>query len=459
MKRTINTSCNMKKIIMAMVLMTATMAVAQTPLVPRDTIVGREVTYFYIPQWADEGSSCNAAYPDANTCPLLAAESYCEYAGEYAELLVMDTPMTIIGIAACPTVLKPGAEVTYILNHPFPVNDTDIFHSSEYLRLYLHEHDSMIMVREEVCNLIDTSRWMKYCNLIDHVNFEYPTVVGPHIFPVVERYFDTPVKVEDSCYVAITHYTGYLYVNQDNTLDVYPMTLRAASTYGDCERRPIAWRGPYFNWVFRSLRLPQYFLFAIIDTTGMNLGPHLPPCGPVENLRVGMGLDGGAVLQWDRSAEHTSWQLAVGNAESDPETYRTYTLSGCNKVLTDLDSGIVYAARVRGMCEGNGNYNYSEWSDTVQFALSRNGQPETIDGVAGKYIYLVPNPTGERVVVASSFELRHVDVYDLSGRKVADMECTGLATTLDVSDWPEGTYIVVVLNLQGTATKKLTVSR
>jgi hypothetical protein len=38
-------------------------------------------------------------------------------------------------------------------------------------------------------------------------------------------------------------------------------------------------------------------------------------------------------------------------------------------------------------------------------------------------------------------------------------ECTGLSVTVDVSDWAEGTYIVIVRNLHGTATKKLVVER
>ena len=94
----------------------------------------------------------------------------------------------------------------------------------------------------------------------------------------------------------------------------------------------------------------------------------------------------------------------------------------------------------------------------MQFILAGD-QPEVIGSVADRYTYLMPNPSGESVTVASSFKLQHVEVYDLSGRKVVDKDCTGLAVTLDVSGWPEGTYIVNIRNLQGTATKKLTVQR
>ena len=79
--------------------------------------------------------------------------------------------------------------------------------------------------------------------------------------------------------------------------------------------------------------------------------------------------------------------------------------------------------------------------------------------MADRYTYLVPNPAGERVTVASSFELRYVSVYDMSGQQVFDKECMGHAVTLNVSDWPDGIYIVVIRNQQGTSAKKLVVSR
>lgn len=74
-------------------------------------------------------------------------------------------------------------------------NDTDWTHTYEYLRLYMHVHDSMIMVREEIFNLADTSRWMKFCDSSQRLGSNYN---APHICPVVERYFEKPVTVYDS---------------------------------------------------------------------------------------------------------------------------------------------------------------------------------------------------------------------------------------------------------------------
>lgn len=75
-------------------------AMAQTPPAPRDTIYGREVTYYYNPHWIDEYGE-NDYYP-ASICSFLQFISMPELSPEYAERIEVDTPLTIIGIAACP---------------------------------------------------------------------------------------------------------------------------------------------------------------------------------------------------------------------------------------------------------------------------------------------------------------------------------------------------------------------
>jgi hypothetical protein len=220
--------------------------------------------------------------------------------------------------------------------------------------------------------------------------------------------------------------------------------------------REIAWRLWNEPWTFGRLGLHQVFLFAIFDTTGMGLSPQLPPCSAVDNLAVAAVWDNNVMLTWDGAADHRMYEIGYGFADNNPDSYSSVTSTTTSVSLRNLHGGVKYAARVRARCEDG--ENYSEWSDTVQFMLTGE-QPEVIAGVADKYTYVVPNPAGESVTVASSFELRSVEVYDMNGRQVWGKECTGLAVTVDVSDWAEGTYIVVIHNLQGTATKKLVVER
>lgn len=76
-----------------------------------------------------------------------------------------------------------------------------------------------------------------------------------------------------------------------------------------------------------------------------------------------------------------------------------------------------------------------------------------------RYVNLLPNPAAERVTVTSSFGLRSVELYNAAGTKVRELSARGYTTTLDVSDLPEGAYLVRVATLSGPVTKKLIVQR
>ena len=428
-----------KRVLYSMALLMSVTALAQTPPAQRDTIYGREVTYHYIPQWHDED------FP--GICPLINVPLTTTSFDEYAQLIVVDTPMTIIGIAACPMLMNyENGDYSF---RQIVFNDTDWTHSYDYLRLYEHKHDSMIMMREEIFNLADTSRWMKFC---DSANAPH----NPHIFPVVERYFADPIRIEDSCYVACTEYNSLRHPNQDNSCDHFPISYQNTWGTPSWGQRPIAVRMLGGRWYFREY-CNQVFLFAIIDTTGMGLGPHVEPCGPVENLRVASVWDNNALVMWDGAPEHLEWEVAVGKVGPENLTSNVITVRSPSKVMSFSETNFDYFVRVRGRCVGS--ENFGEWSDTVHITFTHGGQPEEVREVADRYTYLVPNPAGETVTVASSFELRYVSVYDMSGQQVFDKECTGHAVTLNVSDWPDGIYIVVIRNQQGTSAKKLVVSR
>ena len=433
----------LKALIAVVAVLACHTATAQTPAPARDTIVGREVTYHYIPEWIDPGDS---VVPDGFIChidenPISILGTYYT---EYAELHVVDTPLTIIGLAVCPKVCLPtNSSIPYwSIIH---VNDTDWRHTTEYLRLYIHGNRRMTMVREELFNLEDTTRWMRYC---DSVTPPY----NPHIFPVIEKYFEKPYVVHDTFYVAVTHFKQLTFQNEDLSVNYYPMSYQVLDAGSWSPYREIAWRLWNEPWTFGRLGLHQVFLFAIFDTTGMGLSPQLPPCSAVDNLAVAAVWDNNVMLTWDGAADHRMYEIGYGFADNNPDSYPSVTSTTTSVSLRNLYSGVKYAARVRARCEDG--ENYSEWSDTVQFMLT-GGQPEVIAGVADKYTYMVPNPAGESVTVASSFELRSVEVYDMNGRQVWGKKCTGLAVTVDVSDWPEDTYIVVIHNLQGTAVKRL----
>ena len=460
---------DMKRMLLVLLLTVGGMAMAQVPTPPRDTMYGRNPTYLYPVGWSDyyDTDFCKndivIVYPLAqqglNTLsPLHVIES------EYAYCYEIDTPLTIIGMATAGLILLRD-------RMGLRVNDSNLAHWQEYMRVYQHVGDSMVLLAEKPYNILDTTRWMRppdgRWGWIWDQFLPYHELDTHYInIPVYEVYFDNPVTVTDSFYAAITRENP---CPEENGISrSYGFTF-LYEDYPNCEWEEDRWpllklagRSCIYNdsdyeWTFAQYKYNQLLaLFPIIDTTGMGLNPNGVPCGTVGGLHVGAMWGNNAMMEWDEGANHIDWQIAFGHADADLEGYTVYTVSSTSQTLRNLDRGVMYAARVRARCHGNGNY--SEWSDTVQFILA-GGSPEVIGSVADKYTYLVPNPAGESVTVASSFELQHVEVYDMNGRKVVDKDCTGLSVTLDVSGWPEGTYIVNIRNLQGTATKKLTVQR
>lgn len=436
----------------ALTLLWGGVMMAQSPTPQRDTIVGREVTYHYIPQWVDFHDT---VFPDYINPAASFIVSY-NYPGafaaderyEYAELHVTDTPLNIIGLAVCAGFYPYEWQFN-------PVSDTDWTHARDFLGLYEHVGDSMRLLACEEFNLVDTARWME-CG--------YDGIVPGRIatLPVYERYFEKPVTVRDSFYVSCTIRTIGL-VNQTGLRDNY--TIYYANYVWDgtyeygCGIR-VAERGAedsqYPDWLFYKLMQDGYsgsplFLFAIFDTTGMGLTPH---CDSVQGLHQASAWDNNTLLLWDSVPGQVSWQLAVGLANEDPEGYRTHTVFTPSKALYNLEYNTTYAVRVRGKCEGR--ENFSAWSDTIQFTLSdRQGIGSAVD----RYTYLYPNPASDRVAVFSSFGLSRVELYDLNGRMMYGQDCKGHSAMIDVSGWPDGTYIAIVRTQAGATSQKVTIRK
>ena len=460
----------MKKILLTLLLIASGAELAaqtgRNPNPLRDTIIGRDPTYHYCPFWYDmhDDSVAPGAYdafsmPWDNCYPGKGLASYWSILPkmEYAELHITDTPLSIIGLAACPYI-----QIYNYSTWPGAFWDTVWQHATNELRLYNHIGDSMYILASETIDLVDTDRWMEYgWEYFYDDNNRRHTALGYH--PVVERYFEKPITVQDSFYVGVLFHTA-ADVNQLGLINHYPITyLAGANPYNvlhaegrTYEGMHVAYRG-FENtilpdWVFeRAWILGPAAIFAIFDTTGMGLTPQ---CDTVTNLHQGSVWDYNTILLWDSTDGQVGWQLAVGRADQDTDSYRIYNLTSPSKALYNLNLNTVYAARIRAKCKGS--RNYSQWSDTIHFSIS---EPQRIATLADRHTHLLPNPAADKVTVVSSFSLQHVEVYDLSGRKMLNRDCQGISTVLDIADWPVGNYIVLVRTPAGATTQKLTVSR
>ncbi len=204
---------------------------------------------------------------------------------------------------------------------------------------------------------------------------------------------------------------------------------------------------------------------SVCDTLHINTSPwsaafsfHIPdyivePCEVPEGLRVQpMITAGSAVVRWDYS-DAGEWELAVwGDGASDTVLLRSQVEY---VELDGLDTARWYSARVRALCDST---NVSEWSDTVRFFVPNpnpGGGTEGIEDAIGQYTYLMPNPTSEKVTVLSSYQLRRIDLFGSDGKRIASYAAKGLSTTLDLTEYPSGTYILRITTTAGTTTKRL----
>jgi len=115
---------------------------------------------------------------------------------------------------------------------------------------------------------------------------------------------------------------------------------------------------------------------------------------------------------------------------------------------------------VRGYCGLTDAYG--EWSSPLEVEVYQDhnpGEPEGIGHVAVEdgLSYVVPNPTRGVTNVMSSCRMQRIELYDIKGMKVHELEVDGIFAVVDASTWPKGVYIVAMYLDHGVKTRRLVV--
>ena len=429
----------MKKRLLILVLIACCNAlVAQTPHT-MDTIIGREPTYFY-QRWFDS-ADFQTSKPECHKSLAWGHPT------EVAKYNYTDSTLKVVGIAAY-------SWSEYEPDPPLPCYaqcaDTSFDNWHENLILYKPTDTGMVALASQTYNVRDTTRMMKLYYIKGGTR--YSVEVG--YFPIYEVYFDEPVIVTDSFYVAATNYNGVV----DSATMTYPGPPAMSAFYSPwgavtyCYPQHYKNKGEWsdFQWE-HHYEDKVWIIFPIIDTTQ-------PRCWRPVGLNVQSQDTDGVYLAWEGGENNQTWEVAYGRADEDPDGYATRRASSPECTLTDLTAGVEYAVRVRANCFGN--TMYSSWTDTICF--NREGEPLDIvvpDNNIGN-IQLMPNPASGNVVVLSSLEIEWVEVYDEKGSRVLEQKGQSRTTSVafDVSKWAKGTYVVVVHTPSGTTTKRLVVN-
>ena len=175
-------------------------------------------------------------------------------------------------------------------------------------------------------------------------------------------------------------------------------------------------------------------------------------CDAVRDVRLADSTDTTLTVMWT-GGNNVWWKVQY--MEVNGTTVQAVSTAVPMVTLRGLRERTNYMVRVRGMCEWD--TEYGEWSGWLDvFTGARHDDPVSISNLE-RFTQLVPNPARGEVTVLSSYRLRRVVVYDLSGHAVLEQEAEGLAATIGLGALSKGVYVVAIHTPAGTATKRLVV--
>ena len=427
-----------------------------------DTIRGHDSIYFsnfFYDSWLSDSSSLNK---DAYTL----AENGSELGGEKLMRFYTPTPLKIIGLAAAVS-WSDGNHIFFSESVPRPY--------PEYLLLYDAEPDTLELKKSVQWNHYDPHRFFEIdsryvrnnCELHSQ-GFSYP--------PIYECYFeDKPIIVTDSFYVGVT-YHSWRYAHDPETQYTGKTTIAhyIRSSHPDTTLCDII---PYFHYIFRpefsSLYSPlqpgnnyhsdareYYIMFPIIELDTLPPDTVSYVCPRVDTLRLADRSDNQALLMWDANQEHQAWQICLSpEGDTIGSGLLDTIISQQFFQLSDIDSNDNRTAYVRAICQHRNQTYFSQWSNGVPLKITPIDPPDSTAVLLPditQNIRLVPNPASKSVTISSTSTLSHLQAFDIKGLKILDMPIYS-NTTIDISDWNPGIYILIIHSDKGVASRRLVV--
>ena len=251
-------------------------------------------------------------------------------------------------------------------------------------------------------------------------------------------FFNEPIDITGDFYVGITLVD--INTHEHHFLDYLPFiyeTHQSPYHIPDCDFR-VRYHGDWYDGTLEHI-MPK--LFLIIE----------PECHSAENFRVATDSAGCVTVEWDTLKYQREWVLRL----QGPGGTRYDTVETNNFTYCGLDTNAYYELSAMTKCYRPGGHNLSSWSDPVGF---RNGTIAITEIENPKMtIDIHPNPASRQVVISATLPMTHIEATDILGHRLFDRPASGLTSTLDVSSWPAGTYLLRITTPSGVATKKLLV--
>ena len=340
---------------------------------------------------------------------------------------------------------------------PRPFTSYDTFFLHEPVRFYEGFFEKPIEVTD--------SFYVAAGNYVPHIHYEYETESGVIVEAGSYRHVDYfgaifpqqfyPQFLQfDSSNPYGRHHNKFLHKSGKWSLSVQNDTV---TTYNDAfvERESIGYDSPVCDF--------QLYIFPIIDTLPIDSFFHYT-CPAPFNLKVVDQSDNSVLLTWSSHRDHDFWQFVIVPEGSSPDDAIPITCLNNMRSHYGLQDGVRYRAYVRAQCkEQRGDIYYSDWVESEPIFIGMEVEGRGNDEVSivtldvDHCTTVLPNPASAQVQVFSSFPLRAVEVFDLQGKPVASPAVSDRSALFDVSGWTPGLYLVCIHTSGGTTVKKLVV--
>lgn len=215
-----------------------------------------------------------------------------------------------------------------------------------------------------------------------------------------------------------------------NTTPAYTITGLAAGTDYEVRVKAVCGSGNESDWAesvaFTTSTEP-------VETCNM---PTNVTVADIDKQSITLTWDANGAEKWAvqyRKQGATVWTLGSNNI-----TAATYTIGG-------LEEATVYEYQVQAICDGT----TSEWTQVAS-------QTTGIDSRLLESIKLYPNPASDYVEVRVSdndVKMSRLEVYDVYGKLLNEVEVIDNPTRINVSSLSNGMYYVRVITENGVATK------
>jgi len=408
-------------------------------------------------------------------------------------------PLKIIGIAGC----------IERINLYTGERDTDGI--QEYLYIYDADSDAFMMKAQVPWSTFDTCRYLHFWwNSMHAITWGAVPDSCCQYYPqeaclrLQEYYFDTAIWVIDSFYVggslfgncanpagrsldfdfwndslatgyysAYSRYPGnhYLCDSERQTQGLWEyyncgasgITVRFKDESDDGQYgTPLQYSVPFANEEWYWIDNPGFSLLVYpiveVDTTV----PPAEACPPVSNVQV-TASGTSATVTWDDFPNYSNVLLRYGMCNLSQSQWTEIDVTGSTlHTLTGLSESARYGVRMKAVCDTS--KKVTPWTDVVEFYTGQDtsGGTEGIDGevtALSSLTFVQPNPARNEVRVTSSFNLRRLELHDLSGVMVYSEPVSGHEKVLDVSWLRAGTYIMTIATHDGTTHKRLQIVR